>query len=105
MVGYPESLTDPSYRSQILILTYPLVGNYGISSSNSSEEIIKSEDGKILPSNFESSKIWATGLIVGEQTEAYSHWSAEKSLSTWLKEQGIPGIEGLALHHYTHLSV
>ena len=86
MVGYPESLTDPSYRKQILILTYPLIGNYGIPQEE------KDEFG--LVKWFESEQIHVAALIIGDLTEDYSHWSAVKSLSDWLKEQNIPGIHG-----------
>lgn len=86
MVGYPESLTDPSYKSQILVLTYPLIGNYGI------PDYKKDEHG--LPFWFESSKIHVSALIVGEVTAEHSHWSAVRSLSDWLQEQGIPAITG-----------
>uniref|UniRef100_A0A8B9J9G6 Carbamoyl-phosphate synthetase 2, aspartate transcarbamylase, and dihydroorotase n=1 Tax=Astyanax mexicanus TaxID=7994 RepID=A0A8B9J9G6_ASTMX len=87
MVGYPEALTDPSYKSQILTLTYPLIGNYGVPSD---------EDGEFGISKwFESSRIHATALIVGELSQNPSHWSSVKSLDQWLKEQGIPGLEGV----------
>ena len=86
MVGYPESLTDPSYKSQILILTYPLIGNYGIPAEEADEFDI--------PKWFESSKIHVAALIIGDLTEKYSHWNAVKSLSAWLKEQNIPAIYG-----------
>uniref|UniRef100_A0A3B3T4R5 Multifunctional protein CAD n=1 Tax=Paramormyrops kingsleyae TaxID=1676925 RepID=A0A3B3T4R5_9TELE len=87
MVGYPEALTDPSYKSQILTLTYPMVGNYGIPSN---------EDGEYgLSKWFESTKIHAAALIVGEICQNPSHWSSTKSLDQWLKEQGIPGLEGI----------
>lgn len=86
MVGYPESLTDPSYRKQILILTYPLIGNYGIPA------LEKDEFG--LTEWFESAEIHVAGLIVGDVTEKYSHWSAVKSLSKWLSEFNIPGLYG-----------
>lgn len=79
MVGYPESLTDPSYAGQILVLTYPLVGNYGI------------PDKKFL----ESQKIQITGLIVSEYSETYSHHAAKKSLGSWLKESGVPAMTGV----------
>eukprot|EP00105_Crassostrea_gigas_P002518 XP_011415078.1 PREDICTED: CAD protein isoform X1 [Crassostrea gigas] len=87
MVGYPESLTDPSYSKQILILTYPLIGNYGIPAEE------KDEFG--LTEWFESAKIHVAGLIVGDVTEKYSHWSAVKSLSKWLSEFNVPGLYGL----------
>ena len=86
MVGYPESLTDPSYCAQILVLTYPLIGNYGIPG--------ESQDQFMLPSHFESKKIWLAGLVVGDYVEEYSHWNAKKSLSQWLAEQNVPGIYG-----------
>ena len=87
MVGYPESLTDPSYSRQILILTYPLIGNYGIPADECDEYGLKKW--------FESSKIHVAALIVGDVTEEYSHWSAIKSLSDWLKEHGIPALYGM----------
>uniref|UniRef100_A0A8C4S7Z4 Multifunctional protein CAD n=1 Tax=Erpetoichthys calabaricus TaxID=27687 RepID=A0A8C4S7Z4_ERPCA len=87
MVGYPEALTDPSYKSQILILTYPLVGNYGIPKDEETEYGISKW--------FESSKIHASALIIGENCQQPSHWSAALSLDQWLKEQGVPGLEGI----------
>uniref|UniRef100_A0A7N8XI15 Carbamoyl-phosphate synthetase 2, aspartate transcarbamylase, and dihydroorotase n=1 Tax=Mastacembelus armatus TaxID=205130 RepID=A0A7N8XI15_9TELE len=87
MVGYPEALTDPSYHCQLLTLTYPLVGNYGVP---------KDEGGEFgLSKWFESSKIHAAALIIGELSESPSHWSSVKSLDQWLKEQGVPGIQGI----------
>ncbi|XP_070781394.1 multifunctional protein CAD isoform X3 [Enoplosus armatus] len=87
MVGYPEALTDPSYRCQLLTLTYPLVGNYGVP---------KDEEGEFgLSKWFESSKIHAAALIIGELSESPSHWSSVKSLDKWLKEQGVPGLQGI----------
>jgi len=83
MVGYPESLTDPSYRGQILVLTYPLVGNYGVPGN-------EVEEG--LPKFFESDKIHVEGLIIVDLSMDYSHWNAKRSLSDWLKEQGKPGL-------------
>nr|XP_019969096.1 PREDICTED: CAD protein-like [Paralichthys olivaceus] len=93
MVGYPEALTDPSYRCQLLTLTYPLVGNYGVP---------KDEDGDFgLSKWFESSKIHAAALIIGELADSPSHWSSVKSLDQWLKEQGIPGIQGIDTRRLT----
>ncbi len=86
MVGYPESLTDPSYRSQILILTYPLIGNYGIPDD--------AVDKFGMKEWFESNKIHTAALIVGDYTREHSHWSAVKSLSDWLEEHNVPAIEG-----------
>ena len=87
MVGYPESLTDPSYRGQILVLTYPLIGNYGVPGDE------KDEFG--LVKNFESEKIQVSGLIISDYSEKYSHWNAKKSLSDWLKEHNVLGIYGI----------
>jgi len=86
MVGYAESCTDPSYRKQILVLTYPLIGNYGIPD--------KEVDEFGLIKWFESDQIHIAALIVGDATEQYSHWSAAKSLSTWLKQHKIPAVYG-----------
>jgi carbamoyl-phosphate synthase small subunit len=86
MVGYPESLTDPSYRGQILVLTYPLIGNYGIPGNNREDDLLKF---------FESEKIQVQGLIISNYSESYSHWNAKKSLSDWMKENNIPGIYGV----------
>lgn len=86
MVGYPESLTDPSYHAQILVLTYPLIGNYGVASEE--------KDKHGIPKWFESDRVWASALVVGELSEKYSHWSAKESLSDWLKRNGVPGIQG-----------
>ncbi len=86
MVGYPESLTDPSYFGQILVLTYPLIGNYGVPPS-------RIVDG--LEEFFESDGIKISGLVVSEYSEEYSHWNAVKSLGEWLTEQNVPGIYGV----------
>jgi len=83
MVGYPETLTDPSYRGQILVLTYPLIGNYGVPGDEEEDNLLK---------HFESDKIQVQGLIVADYPEAYSHWNAKKSLSEWLQEHNIPGV-------------
>jgi carbamoyl-phosphate synthase large subunit len=86
MVGYPESLTDPSYSGQILTVTYPLVGNYGVPEDN----IING-----LSQFYESEKIHVNGLIISEYSHEYSHWNARKSLGDWLKEHKIPGVYGV----------
>jgi carbamoyl-phosphate synthase small subunit len=83
MVGYPETLTDPSYRGQILVLTYPLIGNYGVPGRERENELLK---------NFESEKIQIQGLIITNLSENYSHWSAKESLSDWLKKNDIPAL-------------
>ena len=77
MVGYPESLTDPSYRGQILVFTFPMMGNYGIPGDELDEYG--------LPKYFESNQIHVAGVIVADYSHDYSHWAAKKSLSDWLK--------------------
>jgi carbamoyl-phosphate synthase small subunit len=86
MMGYPESLTDPSFTGQILLCTFPLVGNYGVPEKTYDENSI---------CNFESEKMTIKGLIVSEYSENFNHWNATKSLGTWLKENKIPAITGL----------
>eukprot|EP00945_MAST-04E_sp_MAST-4E-sp1_P008096 g8096.t1 len=88
MVGYTESLTDPSYHGQFLISTYPLVGNYGVPGAAP-----KDEHG--IPLNMESDRIWAAAFLAQDYTHAHSHWNSEKSLSQWLVEEKVPGIYGL----------
>ena len=88
MVGYTETLTDPSYRGQILCLTYPLIGNYGVPSNS-----IK--DGYGLPKYFESDSIQVSGLIVHEISDVANHRECDKTLDQWLYEEKIPGISGI----------
>lgn len=95
MVGYPESLTDPSYAGQILTVTFPLVGNYGVPSD------VLDKNG--ISKFFESEKIQVEGLIISDFSFEYSHWNAVKSLGTWLKEQKIPGIYGIDTRELTKL--
>lgn len=91
MVGYPESVTDPSYRGQILVVTFPLVGNYGVPSRETMDELLTD-----LPAHFEASKIHIAGLVVASYSgEEYSHYLATSSLGDWLKEQGVPAIYGV----------
>ncbi len=87
MTGYPESLTDPSYAGQLMVLTYPLVGNYGV------PPFSIEENG--LPTFMESEKIHAEAIIVSDYSEEYSHWNAVESLGDWLKREMIPGITGI----------
>ena len=87
MVGYPESLTDPSYSGQILVLTYPLIGNYGVPGDQ--------EDALGLLEHFESHQIHIKALIVSDYSRDYSHWESERSLSQWLVEHGIPALCGI----------
>lgn len=86
MTGYPESLTDPSYKGQILVLTYPIVGNYGVPDYKLENDLFK---------YFESNALHISGLIISDYTEEYSHWNAYKSLGDWLKEHKVPGIYGI----------
>jgi carbamoyl-phosphate synthase/aspartate carbamoyltransferase len=98
MVGYPEALTDPSYRGQILCLTYPLIGNYGVPDTT----LMDTELTPALPLYFESGKIQISGLIVSNYVEEqFSHWCANQSLGSWLKEQGIPAICGVDTRQIT----
>ena len=86
MTGYPESLTDPSYRGQILCLTYPLVGNYGAPAKDEEYDMQRF---------YESSSIHISGLIVSDYSFEYSHWNASESLDEWLKKNNVPGIFGI----------
>ncbi|HKG40831.1 MAG TPA: glutamine-hydrolyzing carbamoyl-phosphate synthase small subunit [Nitrososphaeraceae archaeon] len=94
MVGYTEAITDPSYRGQILCMTYPLIGNYGVPSYE-----IKDEFG--LPKYFESDKIQIKGLLIHDLSRIASHWSCIKTLDEWLYEEGIPGIFGIDTRELT----
>jgi len=87
MVGYPESLSDPSYAGQILALTYPLVGNYGVPSYD--------RDQFGLPVGFESDRIQVAGLVVLEHSEKFSHHLAARSLDEWLCSEDIPALAGI----------
>jgi len=87
MVGYPEALTDPSYYGQILVLTYPLVGNYGVPAYR--------EDEFGLPVGFESTRIQVTALVVSEHSLHYGHSDAARSLDDWLREAKVPAISGV----------
>jgi len=86
MTGYPESLTDPSYAGQILVTTYPLIGNYGVPQ----EEI---QDG--ISTSFESNRVQVTGLIVSDYSDEFSHWNAGTSLSDWLVKNQVPALCGI----------
>src|SRR5438552_7166680 len=80
MVGYTEALTDPSYRGQILVLTYPLIGNYGV------------PDRDRCAAEFESKRIQVAGLIVSENCRRPAHWNALISLAEWLEHDGVPAL-------------
>ncbi|MDH6355546.1 carbamoyl-phosphate synthase small subunit [Dysgonomonas sp. PH5-45] len=94
MVGYPESLTDPSYLGQILTVTFPLVGNYGVPDDSFTDGI---------SDFYESEKIQVNGLIISDYSHDYSHWNAQKSLGAWLKENDVPGIYGIDTRELTKL--
>ncbi|CAD5208892.1 unnamed protein product [Bursaphelenchus xylophilus] len=96
MVGYIESLSDPSYARQFLTLTYPLIGNYGVPD-------ITLKDSLGLPKGFESSKIWPAALIVDRicPDNEHSHYQAVRSLSDWLRENGVPGLSGIDVRELT----
>jgi carbamoyl-phosphate synthase small subunit len=93
MVGYPESLTDPSFRGQILTFTYPLLGNYGVPSS-------KERDAFGLPAHLESSGIQVRGVVVRGLTRP-SHWASGRRLEEWMAEEGVPGIAGVDTRRLT----
>ena len=95
MTGYPESLTDPSYAGQILVSTFPLIGNYGVPSHK------READG--LEEHFEGSHIYARGLVVADYSRAYSHWDAEESLDEWLQREGVPAITGIDTRALTQM--
>lgn len=96
MTGYPESLTDPSYEGQILVTTYPILGNYGVPSAD-----VKSEEG--LYDYFESSEIHCRAIVCQDYTPAPSHWQSARSLGKWLKQEGIAGICGIDTRALTKL--
>ena len=93
MTGYPESLTDPSYAGQILVTTFPLIGNYGVPDTG------MGSDG--LPLFMESERIHPKALIVADYSETYSHWNAKESLAAWLKREKIPAITGVDTRRLT----
>jgi len=86
MTGYPESLSDPSYKGQILVLTYPLVGNYGVPPCETEEDLFR---------HFESDRLHIAGLVIATYSGEYSHWNARESLGNWLNRSGVPGISGI----------
>jgi len=92
MVGYPEALTDPSYKGQILALTYPLVGNYGVPPHDLNLGV---------PLYFESSRVQTSGLIIHELCENPYHWASTRTLDKWLQDEGIPGICGIDTRRLT----
>ncbi|MCR4583814.1 MAG: carbamoyl-phosphate synthase large subunit [Prevotella sp.] len=95
MTGYPESLTDPSYAGQILVMTYPLIGNYGVPSHD------RGADG--LPLFMESDRIHVSALVVADYSETFSHWNARESLAAWLQREQIPAITGIDTRRLTQV--
>lgn len=95
MTGYPESLTDPSYSGQLMVLTYPLVGNYGVPP--------RTFEANGLATFMESEKIHAEAIIVSDYSFEYSHWNAEESLGSWLKDEKVAGIYGIDTRELTKL--
>lgn len=93
MMGYPESLTDPSYEGQLLTLTYPLVGNYGV------PPFTFQANG--IPTFMESERIHASALIVSDYSAQYSHWNAVESLSEWLRREKVTGVTGVDTRELT----
>ena len=93
MTGYPESLTDPSYAGQILTFTYPLIGNYGVPTVESSA------DG--IPLLLESDRIHVSAVIVADYSQRYSHWRAQESLAEWLQHEGVPALTGIDTRRLT----
>lgn len=93
MMGYPESMTDPSYAGQIMVLTFPLVGNYGVPA-----QIFDSNG---LSKFLESDKIYVRAIVVGDYSQEFSHWNATQSLGEWMKREHIPGITGIDTRELT----
>ena len=93
MMGYPESLTDPSYAGQLMTLTFPLVGNYGV------PPFTFEENG--LPTFMESEKIHVRAIIVSDYSREFSHWNGVETLADWLKREQVPGITGIDTRQLT----
>ena len=93
MMGYPESLTDPSYAGQMMVLTFPLVGNYGVPP-------VTTEDNR-LSTFLESDRIHARAIIVSDYSKDFCHWNAKESLGDWLKREKVPGITGIDTRQLT----
>ncbi len=94
MTGYPESLTDPSYRGQILVLTYPSIGNYGVPGKTEKDGMFEF---------FESEHIHTTALIISDYSEKFNHWNASQSLGDWLKTEKVPGLFGIDTRKLTKI--
>jgi carbamoyl-phosphate synthase small subunit len=94
MTGYPESLTDPSYKGQILVATYPLIGNYGVPGKGEKDNMLE---------HYESDKIQVQGFVISDYSKEFSHWNAEKSLHDWMMENEVPGIYGIDTRELTKI--
>lgn len=98
MVGYVEQMTDPSFQSQILVFTYPLIGNYGVPDTTEVDEITQ------LLAHFESNnRIYCAGIVVGEYCESPSHFQLNKTLGQWMEEHNIPGLCGVDTRYLTKM--
>lgn len=95
LVGYPESMTDPSYLGQLLVFTQPLIGNYGVPG--------RSKDEFGLLKHFESNRIQCSGVVVSDYAAKYSHWNAVESLSQWCEREGVPAITGVDTRALVHI--
>lgn len=94
MTGYPESLTDPSYKGQLLVSTYPLIGNYGVPFQSENHQMLEF---------YESNRIQVSALIISEYSFQFNHWNAEMSLDDWMKSSDVPGIYGIDTRHLTQI--
>ena len=94
MTGYPESLTDPSYEGQILVTTYPILGNYGVPPRRQKDDVSE---------YYEGDRIYARAIVAQDYTWEHSHWQADRSLADWLREEKIPGIYGIDTRALTKL--
>ena len=108
MMGYPESLTDPSYAGQMMVLTYPLVGNYGVppftfTNLKADSPSLDTYAPGLLPRYMESDHIYASAIIVADYSEKFCHWNACESLSDWLKREHVPGLTGIDTRQLTKL--
>ncbi|KAJ2401919.1 Multifunctional pyrimidine synthesis protein CAD [Coemansia sp. RSA 2559] len=95
LVGYPESMTDPSYKGQLLVFTQPLIGNYGVPR--------RTRDAYGLLKHFESESIQCSGIVVGDYAAKHSHWNAVESLSEWCEREGVPAITGVDTRALVHI--
>ena len=100
MVGYPEALTDPSYRGQVLTFTYPSLGNYGVAAggdgaADAGEGVAAGGDGALPPRPMESDRVQAAGVVCASYSEDFSHHTAVRSLGAWLEHHGVPGLTGV----------